>query len=61
MHEGRLRQWDSAYNSLSSGPATRARGSSLDFIGQGVLAMGAGSVSEAVRVKTEVGEMDGLR
>ncbi len=54
LHEGRLRQWDSAYN-LYHRPADRFV---ADFIGQGVLL--PGWIEAGGRVKTELGELDGL-
>ena len=53
LHEGRLRQWDSAYN-LYHRPADRFV---ADFIGQGVLL--PGRVGAQGRVNTELGEVDG--
>lgn len=53
LHEGRLRQWDSAYN-LYHRPADRFV---ADFIGQGVLL--PGRVGNQGRVNTELGEVDG--
>ena len=53
LHEGRLRQWDSAYN-LYHQPADRFV---ADFIGQGVLL--AGQVTPEGRVLTELGVMNG--
>ena len=54
LHQGRLLQWDSAYN-LYHRPADRfvAR-----FIGQGVLL--AGRMGEGSRVCTELGDIDGV-
>ena len=54
LHEGRLRQWDSAYN-LYHRPVDRFV---ADFIGQGVLL--PGWIEAGGRVKTELGELDGL-
>ena len=53
LHEGRLLQWDSAYN-LYHRPADRFV---ADFIGQGVLLPGRIGVDG--RVSTELGEIDG--
>jgi iron(III) transport system ATP-binding protein len=53
LHEGRLLQWDSAYN-LYHRPADRFV---ADFIGQGVLLPGRVGVDG--RVSTELGEIDG--
>ena len=53
LHEGRLRQWDSAYH-LYHRPADRFV---ADFIGQGVLL--PGWIEAGGRVKTELGELDG--
>ena len=53
LHEGRLRQWDSAY-CLYHQPADRFV---ADFIGQGVLL--SGRVGEQGRVNTELGDVDG--
>ena len=53
LHEGRLLQWDSAYN-LYHRPADRFV---ADFIGQGVLL--PGRMGENGRVNTELGEIDG--
>ena len=54
LHEGRLLQWDTAYN-LYHQPANRFV---ADFIGQGVLL--PGRIEEGGRVSTELGEIDGL-
>ncbi len=53
LHEGCLRQWDSAYN-LYHRPVDRFV---ADFIGQGVLL--PGWIEAGGRVKTELGELDG--
>ncbi|MDQ5908931.1 MAG: iron(III) transport system ATP-binding protein [Pseudomonadota bacterium] len=53
LDEGRLRQWDTAYN-LYHRPADRFV---ADFIGQGVLL--ADQVNDQGRVQTELGEVDG--
>ncbi len=53
LDEGRLRQWDTAYN-LYHRPANRFI---ADFIGQGVLL--AGQVNAQGRVQTELGEVEG--
>lgn len=54
LHEGRLLQWDTAYN-LYHRPADRFV---ADFIGQGVLL--PGRIAEGGWVSTELGEIDGL-
>ncbi len=54
LHEGRLLQWDSAYN-LYHRPADRFV---ADFIGQGVLL--AGRIGEGSRVCTELGHIGGV-
>jgi iron(III) transport system ATP-binding protein len=53
MHEGRIEQWDSAYD-LYHQPATRFV---ADFVGQGVFLRGI--VAGPARVITELGELDG--
>ncbi len=53
LHEGRLLQWDNAYN-LYHRPADRFV---ADFIGQGVLL--PGQIEEGGRVSTELGAIDG--
>jgi iron(III) transport system ATP-binding protein len=52
MHEGRIEQWDSAYN-LYHRPETRFV---ADFVGQGVFLRG--TVDGPARVVTELGELD---
>jgi iron(III) transport system ATP-binding protein len=54
LHEGRLLQWDSAYN-LYHRPVDRFV---ADFIGQGVLL--AGQVGEDGRIYTELGDIEGV-
>ena len=54
LHQGRLLQWDSAYN-LYHRPVDRFV---ADFIGQGVLL--AGRMGEGSRVCTELGDIDGM-
>jgi len=53
MHEGRIRQWDSAYN-LYHRPANRFV---ADFIGQGALLPGA--VMSSTQVSIELGMLNG--
>jgi iron(III) transport system ATP-binding protein len=53
LHEGRLLQWDSAYN-LYHRPANRFV---ADFIGQGVLL--AGRIEQGNRIATELGDIEG--
>jgi iron(III) transport system ATP-binding protein len=52
MHEGRIEQWDTAYN-LYHKPETRFV---ADFVGQGVFLRGI--VAGPARVVTELGELD---
>jgi iron(III) transport system ATP-binding protein len=54
MHEGRIEQWDSAYN-LYHRPATRFV---ADFVGQGVFV--PGTVLNAEQVEIELGTLNGV-